>query len=86
MKKLKLTGIAFDRGAVLNRTQMKQVMGGFGSGTPCVTDFDCGVSGHCIVGYCDNSFGSGTSCTDGHNGGCPIDRICVQRPDGIECI
>ena len=86
MKKLKLSATAFNKGEVLSRAQLKKVMGGLGSGTPCAVDFDCGVAGNCIGGFCDNSWGGGSNCYDGNNGGCQIGRICIMDMGLVRCI
>lgn len=85
MKKLKLTPSNYNRGEVLTKAQLKKVMGGDGSGTPCSSDFNCGVYGHCISGYCDNSYGGGASCQV-NNGGCDYGRACIYDGSGTQCI
>ncbi len=73
----------------LTRTELKSIRGGdnCGAGVPCQNDWpDCGMQGHCVNGYCDNSWGGGSSCQDGNNGGCHIDRICITTPNGTMCI
>lgn len=87
MKKLKLTPSTYNRGEVLTKAQLKKVMGGGGSGTPCIIDFDCGVAGRCINFMCNNSYGTGSDCQV-NNGGCDIGRICVYSGGGgpVKCI
>lgn len=86
MKKLKLNSNAFNNGEMLTRAQLKKVMGGEGSMFSCNADFDCGIAGHCIEGFCDNTYGGGSNCYDGNNGGCQPGRICVSLGGEIRCI
>ncbi len=83
MKKLKLTPSTYNRGEVLTKAQLKKVMGGDGSGSPCMNNGDCGINGNCVYGYCSNSgsMGGGNSCQV-NNGGCPYTEICITNAYG----